>query len=139
MVEACRDRQFRRRSRTPVGVRFCFGSFLAPRSGPFQNRSSVYPEMPEGLSMSVGDVAVYLVAFVALAILAFGVINGLIRNWRDILSALGVIAVIGAIGGVAFLLLGAVLYVGVLAYGQISDQRMMQQCSTAHERRGGGH
>jgi hypothetical protein len=91
--------------------------------------------MPEGLSMSVGDVAVYLVAFVALAILAFGVINGLIRNWRDILSALGVIAVIGAIGGVAFLLLGAVLYVGVLAYGQISDQRMMQQCSTAHERR----
>jgi hypothetical protein len=28
-----------------------------------------------------------------------------------------------------------VVYVGVLGYGQISDQKMMQQCSSVHERR----
>src|SRR3954451_17146122 len=119
MFESCRDRHFTRVSRTPDGVRFSLGASLAPRSRAFpKSLIRIYAEMPEGLSVSVGDVAVYLVAAVALAILAFGIIRGLIRNWRDILSVLGITAVIGAIGGVGFLVLGAVIYVGVIAYGQ---------------------
>lgn len=92
--------------------------------------------------MSIGDIAVGLVAFIALALLALIVLNkliALIRNWRDVAWASGVAAIIVGSGALAILLLGTVVGGGILAYGYLNDRNMMQKCSTAYERREKAH
>jgi hypothetical protein len=87
--------------------------------------------------MSIGDIAVYVVAFLALALVLLVVLNkvvALARNWREVVEALGWVAVILAGGAAVLACIGVVVVVGVLAYGRVTDQRMMQQCTTLYER-----
>jgi hypothetical protein len=91
--------------------------------------------------MSVGDIAVGAVAVIALGFLALIVLAkvvALIRNWREVVEALGWIAVIVGAGAAGLFGLGVVVVVGVLAYGKVMDQRMMQQCTTLYERQAKG-
>jgi hypothetical protein len=87
--------------------------------------------------MSIGDIVVYVVAAIALGAFALLMLNKLTeiaRNWRDVVAALGIVAVIGVGGAVVLAILGVVVFVGVMAYSKINDQRMMQQCTTLYER-----
>lgn len=88
--------------------------------------------------MSMGDIAVYAVAFCALALVLLVVLNKvitLLRNWREVVEALGWVAVILAGGAVFLAALGFVAFLGIMTYVQVTDKRMMQQCTTLHERR----
>jgi hypothetical protein len=82
--------------------------------------------------MGIGDIIVYAIAAIALAAFAFI----LLSNWRaivhDVLIFLGSWLLIG--GGV-LLVIGLVGAGGILAYVYINDRNMMQQCSSAYERR----
>lgn len=81
--------------------------------------------------MSIGDIIVYAIA--AIALVAFAFI--LLSNWRaivhDVLIFLGSWLLIGGV----LLVIGLVAAGGILAYVYINDRSMMQQCSSAHERR----
>lgn len=88
--------------------------------------------------MSIGDIAVYAVAFCALALVLLVVLNkviALVRNWREVVEALGWVAVILAGGAVVLAAIGLVAFLGIMTYVQITDKRMMQQCTTLQERR----
>lgn len=87
--------------------------------------------------MSIGDIVVYAVAAVALGAFALLVLNKLIelaRNWRDVVAALGIVAVIGIGGAAVLAVLGVAIVGGVMVYGKVTDKRMMQQCTTLYER-----
>jgi hypothetical protein len=84
--------------------------------------------------MSIGDIAVGLVAFIALAFLALIVLNkliALIKNWREIAEVTGWVALI--LGGGGLLIVGAffaVVFIGATFY----EQYTAKQCLSAHER-----
>lgn len=81
--------------------------------------------------MGIGDIIVYAIA--AIALVAFAFI--LLSNWRAIVH--DVLIFVGSwmlIGGV-LLVVGLIGAGGILAYVYINDRNMMQQCSSAHERR----
>jgi NADH:ubiquinone oxidoreductase subunit 6 (subunit J) len=81
--------------------------------------------------MSVGDIAVYALAFVTLAIL----FKLILTNWKSLLRGAGWAAVVAAVLGAGFVVLGVVAVVGVMAWQRVSDHNLVQQCLTAHERR----
>jgi hypothetical protein len=87
--------------------------------------------------MSIGDIAVYAVAFCALAVVVLVVLNkvvALVRNWREVVKALGWVAVIVAGGALSLVGVGVVGVVGVMTYAHVTDSQMMQQCTTLYER-----
>jgi hypothetical protein len=87
--------------------------------------------------MSIGDIAVYAVAFCALALVLLVVLNkvvALVRNWREVVEALGWVAVIVAGGVVSLAGIGVVAFLGITTYVHVTDNKMMQQCTTIYER-----
>jgi hypothetical protein len=87
--------------------------------------------------MSIGDIAVYAVAALALGALALVALNKLAafaQNWRQTVDDLKWTGLVLAQGALALGGVLAVLVMAVLAYVWITDQRVMHQCTTLHER-----
>lgn len=87
--------------------------------------------------MSVGDIAVYAVAAIALGAFALLVLNKLVaiaRNWRATADDLKWTGLILAQGALALGGIFAVIVAALVAYVWFTDQRTMQQCITLYER-----